>query len=209
MSVDWHSIVADYFGAKPHPLAPTLAVRDVPLAVELASHSKFGTNNGHATLGEAELFWKEFQRLEMSPDQYREMLDLAAPHSFSLHGRPPTMNEIGKFKEVKLESRPKAVADYYYHLPDKHFPAVPAGEMLKHLMMAKPYAEQHIGRKPVKLEAARFYHSGFQSTHIEDHYKQLGAEQSAVAEAAKADQPQAAETAATAQGGPDGAQGRR
>jgi hypothetical protein len=145
----WAQIAADYYGAKPHPQAPTLKVRDVPIAVELASHLKFGQGDGHASLKEAELFWKEFEQLGVSPQQFHELVDAAAVHSFALHGRAPSMSELKRFSDPKVS--PKDIEQWYHQLPDRHYP-IAAGELHQAMLKAEPHAIQHLGRKPVKKE---------------------------------------------------------
>ena len=150
-----HQAVTDYFNNQPHPKAPGVRAGDFPLAVRLASAAKFG---GHATPPEAEAFWKEFQQMHMSPAEFEQMLESAAPHSFALHGRPPSMTELTKFGESK--STPSQIREHYAQLPDKNYPELSAGEMIKNLRKAEPWAQAHLGRKPVKKEAVHLHHSG-------------------------------------------------
>lgn len=148
----WAQLAAEYYGGKPHPAAPSLKVSEVPVAVELASHLKFGQGDGHASLSEAELFWREFQPLSemgVSPQAFHELVDTAAQHSFGLHGRPPTMEELKRFADPKTQ--PADIAKWYHQLPDKHYP-VAAGDLLQAMVRGEPHALQHLGRKPVKRE---------------------------------------------------------
>lgn len=154
MSIDWDAVARVHWDAQrsPHDPHGRLTNGEYATAVKLATLTKFG---GHASGSEASLFWQEFKQLGMSPKEYEEVLDRLAPVSFSLHGRAPSMSEIARLKG----EHPKAVHDYYGALPDKHYPSVPAGEMARHLMAAEIPAQQALGRKPNKLEAAMLYHS--------------------------------------------------
>ena len=170
--------VQEYWNSQPHPKAPNVSVGEFPIAVRLATKTKFG---GHATPEEASAFWKEFQGLGMSPGEYEELLDRVAPVSFSFHGRPPTMNELAKFREAK----PSEVHDYYYNLPDKHYPHVKAGDMVKNLQAARPWAKMHLQREPTKGEAAYLHHSNHSP---QDYYQTLKADLEA--KGGTADHPQ-------------------
>ena len=72
----------------------------------------------------------------LTPETFSHALDRLAPVSFALHGRPPTMQEIAQL----TDAHPKAVNDFYHSLPDQHYPHVPAGEMVKSVVAAKPWA---------------------------------------------------------------------
>ncbi|MFI4977524.1 MAG: hypothetical protein ACHQC8_02430 [Solirubrobacterales bacterium] len=179
MSINWNQLAKDYVDGLPHPQAPDLGdgrrltVKDYRVAVKLATAAKFG---GHASPAEASAFWKEYEPLKdhgIGPEDFLHLLDVAAPTSYSLHGRPPTMNELKRFWDPQSHQiRPPAeIATYYETLPDKHYPTVPAGKMAKMIETARPYANQHIGRDPVKLEAAFFHHAGLGPSAIADHYK--------------------------------------
>jgi len=165
MSTNWDSIAHDYWGAQPHPLAPSLTQSEFPVAVKLATATKFG---GHATPQQAELFWQEFKNLDMSPDQYTQALDTLAPLSFAYHNRPPTMNEIKALGTAK----PAEIRKHYTDLPDKDIPTVSAGDMVKAIQTAKPHFHENLGRMPTKLEAAYLVHSGQSAV---DYARQLGA----------------------------------
>jgi len=164
--VDWHQIAEEHYGSKPHPRAPSLTVRDFPIAIELATATRFG---GHATHTEAEAFWREFQNLKMAPAQYLRLLDQLAPLAFRYHGRPPSMEEIAKHQE----SDPKAMRDYYSELPHKLYPDVSAGQMMRWQAMADPYAQQHLGRKALLNEARSFAHGNMGPQQIDHVYQGL------------------------------------
>lgn len=152
VSVDWAGLATAYYGEKPHPNAPSLKVKDVPVALELANHLKFGQGDGHASFAEAEMLWKEVQPVldqGVSPKALHELIDTAAQHSFALHGRPPTMSELTRFADPK--THPADIAKWYHALPDKHYP-VAAGDLLQAMLKAQPHAVQHLGRLPVKKE---------------------------------------------------------
>ena len=155
MSIDWHAIAKEHWDAQPSPHAPGLTNAEYPVAVKLATMTKFGQGDGHASSKEAELFWHEFKQTGLSPKQYEEALNRMAPVSFALHGRPPSMDEIVKHKD----SDPAVVSKYYGDLPDRHYPAVPARDMVKHLAEAHVPWMQALGRPPTKLEASMLYHS--------------------------------------------------
>lgn len=156
MSVDWNALATDYYGEKPHPNAPSLKVKDLPLALELANHLKFGQGGGHAGFGEAEMLWKEVQPIldqGITPKALHELIDTAAQHSFALHGRPPTMSELTRFADPK--THPADIAKWYHDLPDRHYP-VAAGDLLSAMARGEQPALQHLGRKPVKKEGFLF-----------------------------------------------------
>ena len=163
---DWAAIAEDFYGNMPHPAAPGVKVKDYPTAVRLATATKFG---GHASPQEASMFWREFQGLGMSPSQYEASLKVLAPLSYTYHGRPPSMQEIARFKD----EQPAQARDYYHNLPDKHYPEVPAGEMIKQLKQASPHAQQHLGRGPNKYEAAELHAMGAKSDHAASYYASM------------------------------------
>ena len=153
---DWAQLGHDYYGEKPHPNAPSLKVRDLPVALELASHLKFGQGDGHASFAEAEALWREVQPIldqGVSPQALHELVDTAAQHSFGLHGRPPTMEEMRRFADPK--TKPSDIAQWYHELPDRHYP-VAAGDLLRAMAKAEPHSLAHLGRKPVKKEGFLF-----------------------------------------------------
>lgn len=152
MTTNWAEIAQKYWDDQPHPHAPSIRAGDYATAVKLATMSKFG---GHASPQEAELFWHQFKTTGLSPGQYEETLHNLAPHSFVFHGRPPSMSEVVRFSDGK--ARPAEIRQYYHDLPDKHYPEVPAGEMVKHLRAASGPAQQFLGRAPVKYEASILY----------------------------------------------------
>lgn len=181
--IDWNKLAKDYVDNLPHPQAPDLGdgrrltVKDYRIAVKLATAAKFG---GHASPAEATAFYKEYEPLlqhGIGPEDFLHLLDVAAPSSYALHGRPPTMNELKRFWDPQSHTmRPPAeVAAYYEALPDKHYPTVPAGKMAKMIETARPYSNQHIGRDPVKLEAAFFHHASMGPAAIAEHYKGMNA----------------------------------
>lgn len=167
MSTDWNSIAQQWQNEQPHPLEPALKVGEFALAVKLASMAKFG---GHASAHEAALFWPQFQATGMSPDEFEHALEHLAPLSFTYHGRPPTMREIAMFKD----KQPHEARRYFADLPDRNYPHVTAGEMVKALRAAEPHAQEHLGRGPVKYEAQYLHHSGENPA---DYYAKLGAQQ--------------------------------
>lgn len=168
MSDDWDSIAKGWWDRQPHPKDPTgkLTIGEYATAVKLATMARFG---GHATAHEATLFWDEFKATGMHPEEFEQTLDKIAPLSFTLHGRPPTMTEIAHLKD----KQPHEARKYFADLPDKHYPSTTAGEMVKALTVAKPHAQEHLGRDPVKLEAAYLHHSGANPA---DYYANLAAQ---------------------------------
>jgi len=153
---DWAQLGHEYFGEKPHPNAPSLKVKDLPLALEFANHLKFGQGDGHASFAEAEQAWKDVQPildLGISPQALHELVDTAAAHSFALHGRPPSMDELRRFADPK--THPSDIAKWYHELPDRHYP-VAAGDLLAAMTRATQPALQHLGRGPVKKEGFLF-----------------------------------------------------
>lgn len=163
----WHS-------AQPHPLAPTLTQGDFPVAMRLATFLKFG--QGHAGPQEAANFWSEFQamnqsllaqnRQPISPEEFTHVAQQMAKSSFAYHGRPPSMYEIGRLRDAN----PKDITDYYGALPDEHYPTISAADMAKAIHTARPWANQALGRDPLKLEAAYFASSGHSPA---DYYKEV------------------------------------
>lgn len=154
--MDWSALAHAYYGEKDHPNAPSLKVKELPLALQIANHLKFGQGDGHASFSEAEMLWKEVQPIldqGVSPQALHELVDTAAQHSFALHGRPPSMEELKRFADPK--THPADIAKWYQALPDKHYP-VAAGDLLSAMMKAEPHATQHLGRKPVKKEGFLF-----------------------------------------------------
>lgn len=156
-----------FYDSRPHPNAPSIKAGDYATMVRLATMTKFG---GHASAQEAEAFAKEFQATGMSPQQYEQALKHMASVSFAFHGRPPTMEEIAKFKDEP----PSKIRQHYMDLPDQHYPAVSAGDMAKYLAIADPHASEHIGRRPVKGEAAYFAQAGMNVQGVREHYASIG-----------------------------------
>lgn len=161
---DWGAIAGQFWGEQPHPQAPGIKIKDYETAARLATATKFG---GHASPTEIGAFWPQFQQLDMAPDHYLETLQHAAQVSFAYHGRPPSMVEMSKFKDMK----PAEIRKHYEDLPDRNYPDVPAGQMVKYLRIASQHARQHIDRGPVKLEAALFHHQGLSASGVADYYK--------------------------------------
>lgn len=175
MVVDWGKAAHEFFGNLPHPNAPSIKVADYPTAARLTAATKYSSQ---ITPKEVEAFWQEFNALNqglgdraMSPDQYTQALDKIAPLSWVYHGRPPSMAEIGQMHDAA----PDKVRSYYYDLPDKNYPDVPAGEMVKALQAAKPWAQQSLQRDPLKIEARYLYHANLvgNPTGISAHYQML------------------------------------
>jgi len=165
---DWDAIAKGWWDEQPHPDDPSgkLKIGEYATAVKLATMAKFG---GHANAHEAGLFWDEFKATGMHPEEFEQTLDKLAPLSFTFHGRPPTMKEIAQLKDKQPHEQNK----YFQDLPDKHYPSVTAGNMVKSLESAKPHAQEHLNRDPVKLEAAYLHHSGASPS---DYYANLAAQ---------------------------------
>ena len=156
MTIDWAKATHEYFSEQPHPRGHGLKIREVLPAVKLASMAKFG---GHATLHEAAMFWQEFAPSGvpiMSSDEFEHALERMAPVSYVFHGRPPTLKEVVALKD----KTPADVHRHYGDLPDKHHPEITAANMVKAFQAARPWAREHLGREPVKTEAAYIHHSG-------------------------------------------------
>jgi hypothetical protein len=156
MSIDWGNIGKAYWDEQPHPRGHGLKIKEVLSAVKLASMMKFG---GHASLHEASMFWQEFApggQPIMPPDEFEHALEHIAPISYVFHGRPPTMKELVTLKD----KTPAEVHRHYGDLPDKHHPEISAANMVKAFQAARPWAREHLGREPVKTEAAYLHHSG-------------------------------------------------
>lgn len=160
---DFAAAAHAYWSGQPHPRAPSLTIGEFATAVKLATMLRFG---GHASPEEAALFMPQFKSLGVSPEEFEHTVERLAPVSYAYHGRPPTMQEI-----VKLKDEPPAKASAYFaDLPDKHYPAVRAADMVKYLQAAEPHAQQWLGRSPVKLEAAHLAASGERPA---DYYQRL------------------------------------
>jgi hypothetical protein len=185
---DWGQVQTEWHGEMPHPLEPGLKIKEFPIAVKLATQTKFGS---HASPQEASAFWKEFQNMNeklvnqkrepLSPEEYGHVLDHLAPLSFVYHNRPPTMHEVANLRDAK----PADVRQHYSDLPDQHHPDITAGNMVRAMKAAEPHAQEHLGRSPVKLEAAYLVHSGAAPA---EYYK-------ALSQAQGQDKPQAGQPA--------------
>ena len=181
MSIDWDQIAKDHMDQQPHPLAPSLLIGEFATAVKLASMAKFG---GHASPHEAALIWPEFKATGMSSEEFEQTLDRIAPLSFAYHGRPPTMREIAQFRD----KQPHEARKYFGDLPDKHYPTLSASEMVRSLTAAKPWAQQHLGRDPLKNESAYLHHSG---EHPSAYYARLAAQSEPQDATMAVDEPEA------------------
>lgn len=175
--IDWKKVAEQWHSEQPHPLNPALKVAEFATAVKLATKMKFG---GHASAQEAGAFWGEFQQMNhtlgaqgkppVTPLEMGHLIDRISPVSFAYHGRPPTMQEVAQHRD----STPAQVHTYYSDLPDQHYPHVSAGQMAKYLTLADAHAQEHLGRPPVKLEAARFALGNFSSEDVAGYYRGLG-----------------------------------
>lgn len=164
MSVDWAKVAKEHWDAQPHPKGHGLTIGEYATAVKLATLLKFG---GHASGAEAALFYPEFKATGMSPQEFEHAVERISPLSFTYHGRPPTMHEIVSLKD----KQPHEVRKYFGDLPDRHYPHIGAADMIKSLEAAKPHAQEHLGRDPVKYEAQYLHHSGERP---QDYYQRLG-----------------------------------
>ena len=174
MTTSWTDVATTYWNAQPSPHNPQLTNGEFPMFVKLATKAKFG---GHATAHEAGLFATEFKSMNanlaakgkdaISPEEFGHLLDRIAPTSFAFHGRPPTMQEIVRHRD----SEPSTIQKFYSDLPDQHYPHVTAGQMAKALSLAEEPAVSLLGRKPVKLEAARFAMGNLGFSDIIDYYQ--------------------------------------
>lgn len=165
---DFQSAAKAHYEAMPHPLNPDLTVGEFPLAVKLATATKFG---GVANAQEAGMFYKEFRLMGMEPGHYLDTLKRVAPLSFRFQNRPPTMEEIKMLGSQPL--RPDVAHNYYSNLPDLDYPDVPAGHMVKAMAAAHPYAIKHLDRPATKNEARFIHHAGLNASGIDQHYQYL------------------------------------
>ena len=176
MSIDWNAIAHEWHADQPHPLNPLLKVGEFAQAVKLATRTKFG---GHATPEEAGAFHVEFTAMNnklteqgkppMSPEEYSQLVERIAPHSFAYQGRPPTMDEVVRHRDAENST----VAKYYGDLPDRTYPHITSRDMAKYLTLAEPFARMHVDRPPNRLEAARFALGGMNATGIGDYYRAI------------------------------------
>ena len=170
---NWSDVATSYWNAQPSPHNPSLTNGEYPVAVKLATKSKFG---GHASAHEAGAFWSEFKSMNasltakakepISPEEFGHLLDRIAPISFALHGRPPSMAEIVRHREAE----PSTVQKYYSDLPDQHYPHVTAGQMAKYLALSEEPSVSLLSRQPTKLEASRFALGGLGFSDVIDYY---------------------------------------
>jgi hypothetical protein len=201
VSIDWAKAAKAYFDEQPHPRGHGLKIKEVATAVKLASMAKFG---GHASLHEASLFWQEFAPGGvpiMAPDEFEHALEHMAPISFAFHGRPPTMKELLMLKDKS----PAEVHRHFGDLPDRQHPDVTAANMVKAFQSARPWAREHLGREPVKNEAAYIHHSGESPA---TYYARLKSQQTPSSDMLPADGVQAQERGNAGEGGV-GAAGRQ
>lgn len=156
MSIDWANAAKEYMDDQPHPRGHGLKIKEFATAVKLATMVKFG---GHAEPHEAAMFWRDFAPGGvpiMSPQEFEHAIDHLAPLSFTYHGRPPSMQEILKLKDLA----PHEARRYFSDLPDQHYPHVSAGDMVKTIQAGTTHANNLIGRPMLKNEAAEMIHSG-------------------------------------------------
>jgi len=185
-SIEEH--VTQWHQAQPHPRNPALTVAEFPMAVKMATRTKFG---GHATAAEAGAFWQEFQganeKLQkqgkdpMSPHEYTSLVDQMAPVSAALHGRPPSMDEVTKLREASPAEQRK----YFEDLPDPLYPVVSAGQMAKYMTLGNFHAKYGVGRPAAKSEAAYFAVGGMSPTQVQDYYRNMAPVQHPVGAPAK------------------------
>lgn len=159
-------IVHAWHADQPHPRAPAIKVGDYPVAARLATILKFG--QGHASPSEVANFWHEFTTMNtnleaqkkqpIAPEEFVHLAQQAGRSSFAFHGRPPSMYELARLRDAD----PKTIHEYYGALPDEHYPTISAADMARTLHAARPWAQQLVGRDPVKLEAA-YLHSSNQN----------------------------------------------
>lgn len=181
MATTLKDIVDQFHQSQPHPLAPQLTVGEYPVAAKLATMLKFGT--GYAAPEEVSGFWQQFQKMNQTlqsqkkppiePEEFSHVVQDMAKVSYAYHGRPPTMQEI----QALRDAHPKEVQEYFAALPDEHYPHVSAGQMVKALESAKPWAQIQLGRAPNKQEASYLYHSGHSP---QDYYQQMAKQRDAV-----------------------------
>src|ERR1700694_2575024 len=165
--IDFATFAEQHYGGKPHPASQTgIAVRDWPTAVKVATAAKFG---GQAEPHEVDLFWPEFQAMQMPAAQFLDLLDTLSKWSFRYHNQPPKMSEIQLLKDAKPGEQHK----HYQDLPDQHYPDISAGDMMKALAKADPYAKQHLGKGALKNEARFVHHAGLGPGQIDTYYQQL------------------------------------
>lgn len=168
----FHQAAQDWWNEQPHPQAPSVKVKDFSTAIQLSTVLKSG---GHALAKEAEDFWHEYEPLlakGLTPDKFMQAIEQAGPLSWAFHGRPPSLAELESFWDEKAQAlKPiSQITDFFKNLPDKHYPHVTAGDMVKSIAAATPFARQFLGRDPVKSEAAFFHHSGVSPY---QHYQQM------------------------------------
>jgi hypothetical protein len=169
MSIDWSKAAKTYFDQQPHPRGHGLKIGEVATAVKLASMLKFG---GHATLHEASMFWQEFAPggvPMMPPQDFEHHLDRIAPLSYALHGRPPSLSELGQLAGKAASE----VHRYFADLPSKERPEISAGDYVKTFQSARAAARQHLEREPVSAEVAHLHHSGL---HPDMYYSSLASQ---------------------------------
>jgi hypothetical protein len=89
---------------------------------------------------------------------------------------------------MQLKERPPQEARRYFaELPDKHYPSVPAGEMVRLMQSSLEHARRHLEREPNKFELQQMYHSGEVPT---DYYARMGEERKASNQAQESKLPQ-------------------
>jgi hypothetical protein len=113
--------------------------------------------------------------MQMEPGHYLDTLRRVAPLAFRFHNRPPTMEEI----KLHGQAPPDAAFKYYTTLPDQHYPDVMAGDMVRSLAKADPYAKRYLNRGALKSEARFFHHANMAHPAVDEHYQYLAQDREA------------------------------
>jgi hypothetical protein len=106
----------------------------------------------------------------MAAADFEHTWETARPIANRILGRDPRMQELALF----VGAHPGDMHEYYMEHPMPGHEEIKAGDFIRYYHAATPIAQSTVGRKPLKVEVARFAAAGYQTEDILNHYTHEG-----------------------------------
>jgi hypothetical protein len=157
------SSIKNVYGAKPHPDAPEVKVRDYE-AFARAAAMMF--QEPSPTAEHVVQAYHSLTNAEIAPAEFERLWTVARPLSNRLLARDPTIHDLMGL----VGQPPNSVQSYYMNHPHPQYPEASAGDIARYATVALYPARRLAGREPNLTELHKFAMGGYSTADVVAHY---------------------------------------